>query len=119
VVGYGRTHGWWMPADTDLTGGSGGRSGPGGPRARALQLGQYYMPADDATGTSPTGPRSQVLRSLRSSAFYFPSEDAPGGPPGPRARSGPDGSVDMPAPDDPRPGNPHSRALAIAGIIPY
>jgi hypothetical protein len=118
-VGYGRTRGWWMPADTDLTGGSGGSSGPGGPRARALQLGQSYVPADDATGTSPTGPRSQVLRSLRSSAFYFPSEDATGGTPGPRSRSGPEGSLYMPAPDDPRPGNPHSRALAAAGIMPY
>ena len=112
-------HFGWMPADTDLTGGGGGTGGPAGPRARAQQLGQYYMPADDTTGTSPTGPRSQVLRSLRSSGFYFPSEDATGGPPGPRSRSGPEGSLYMPAPDDPRPGNPHSRELAVAGIIPY
>ena len=108
-----------MPADTDLTGGSGGGGGPGGPRARALQQGVYYMPADDTTGTSPTGPRSQILRSLRSAAFYRPSDDATGAPPGPRSRSAPEGSLYMPAPDDPRPGNPHSRQLAAAGIVPY
>lgn len=104
------------PADTDLTGGTGG---PHGPRARMLVRGQYYLPADDGSTTGPVGPRSGVLRSLRSAAFYFPSEDATGSSPGPRSRSAAEGGLYMPNPDDPRPGDPHSRALAAAGIIPY
>jgi hypothetical protein len=95
------------PADSGLTGGTGS---PGGPRAA---ISSRYVPSDDDIGRHRPGPRSNVQRAMPSGELDFLPADDSVGPVSPRARPFGNGDLSMPTPDDPRPGNPHSRQIML------